>query len=79
MHHGMDSQQPHETSSPLRGEDVPRENHARIGSWGVYSQGQKHVIQLKDSQELITPNMSSQFQLGNSLELIFVFQLGDVN
>ena len=37
-----------------------------------YSQGQKHVIQLKNSQELISPNMSSQFQLENSLELIFI-------
>ena len=31
----------------------------------------------KNSQEWISPNMSSQFQLVNSLELIF--QLGDVN
>ena len=35
-----------------------------------YSQGQKHVIQLNNSQELISPNMSSQLQLENSLELI---------
>ena len=27
-----------------------------------YSQGQKHGIQLKESQELISLNMSSQFQ-----------------
>ena len=37
-----------------------------------YSQGQKHVIQLKKSQELISPNMSSELQLGNSPELIFI-------
>ena len=36
-----------------------------------YRQGQKHVIQQKNSQELISPNMSSQFQLENSPELIF--------
>ena len=29
------------------------------------------VIQLKNSQELISPNMSSQLQLENSPELIF--------
>ena len=38
----------------------------------TYSQGQKHGIQLKNSQELISPNMSSQFQLENSLELTFI-------
>ena len=38
--------------------------------WLNCSQGQKHVIQLKNSQELISPNMSSQFQLENSPELI---------
>ena len=43
-----------------------------------YSKGQKHVIQQKYSRELISPNMSSQLQLGNSPDLIF-FQLGDVN
>ena len=37
-----------------------------------YSQGQKYVIQLKNSQELISPNMSSQFQLENSSALIFI-------
>ena len=40
-----------------------------------YSQGQKHVIQLKNSRELISPNLSSQFQLENSPELIF-FSIG---
>ena len=39
----------------------------------TYSQGQKDVIQLKNSQELISPNMSSQFQLENSPELISYF------
>ena len=38
-----------------------------------YSQGQKHVIQLKNSQELISQNMSSQLQRGNSPELFFYF------
>ena len=38
-----------------------------------YSQGQKDVIQLKNSQELISPNMSSQFQLEHSPELITYF------
>ena len=39
----------------------------------VYSQGQKHVIQLKNSGELISPHMPSQLQLGNSPELFFYF------
>ena len=38
-----------------------------------YSQGQKYVIQLKNSQEIISPNVSSQLQLGNSPELTFCF------
>ena len=46
-----------------------------IISWN-YSQGQKHVIQLKKSQELISPNMSSQLQLGNSPELLFFISTG---
>ena len=37
-----------------------------------YSQGQKHVIKLKNFQELFSPNMSSQVQLDNSPELIFI-------
>ena len=45
----------------------------RIVDFGQnYSQGQKHVIQLENSQELIFPNMSSQLQLGNSPELVFI-------
>ena len=36
---------------------------------GVYSEGQKHVTQPNKSQEFISPNMSSQFQLWNSPEL----------
>ena len=44
------------------------------GSKNVFDgQGQKHVIQLKNSQELISPNMSSQLQLGDSPELDFCF------
>ena len=37
-----------------------------------YSEGQKHVIQQKYSQELISPNMSSQLQLGNSPDFLFI-------
>ena len=39
---------------------------------GNYSEGQRHVIQQNNSQELISPNMSSQLQLGNSPDLIFI-------
>ena len=46
-------------------------SYINIFLWN-YSQGQKHVIQLRNSQELISPNMSSLFQLENSPELNFI-------
>ena len=52
---------------------------AHLGAEHVkYSQGQKHVIQPKNSQELIFLNMSSQLQLENSPKM-FLFQLGGVS
>ena len=37
-----------------------------------YNEGQKHDIQLNNSQGLISPTISSHFQLGNSPELFFI-------
>ena len=60
--------------------EICRENangcHILTGNLRHYSEGQKHVIQLKYSQESISPNTSSQLQLGNSPDLISLISTG---